>query len=542
MNVCLQCDTPLPDGSRYCPSCGTDTSDPGTSPRSPQPTANLSARLKSVVGDRYEVRRLLGRGGMGAVFLAVDRKLEREVAIKVLPPELAHDEQFVRRFEHEARTAAKLDHHGIIPIYAVESEDDLHYFVMKYVAGRTLDTVLAAGQVPVDLAQRILWECACALGHAHRREVVHRDIKPANIMLDETGRAMLADFGISKALQSASGFTATGQVIGTPHYMSPEQAKGEDVGGASDQYSLAVVGYRLLSGRLPFEDDSVHTVIYKQVFEVPPPIQTVRADIPAFLASAIHRALEKDPDDRFPTMEAFATAVWPENPVTPTDRISAATTRTRRSTPSTDAPTEISQPTATVGRPRPRPRKRRIWPAIAAALVLVLGGGAAFVGLTPTGHDLLERATRLATRSGQPTGGPGGAPAQPESAMVLAAAESMAAQLTATDTGAAPADTQPTPVRQSPPVQEPARRPSRPVERIPPAPQVGYLSIDATPSGLLVVDGREIRDTPVIRLELARGEHVVEIRREGFQTFNERMMITTGNETRKRVTLVPEGM
>ncbi len=541
MSVCVHCNTPLPDGSRYCPTCGTDTSDPGTSPRPPQPTSDLGARLKSVVGDRYEVRRLLGRGGMGAVFLALDRKLEREVAIKVLPPELAHDEQFVRRFEHEARTSAKLDHHGIIPIYAVESDDDLHYFVMKYVAGRTLDAVLAAGQVPVDLAQRILWECACALGHAHRRGVVHRDIKPANIMLDETGRAMLTDFGISKALQSASGFTATGQVIGTPHYMSPEQARGEDVAGASDQYSLAVVGYRLLSGRLPFEDDSVHTVIYKHVFEVPPPIRTVRQDIPAFLATAIHRALEKDPDDRFPTMEAFATGVWPENPVTPTDRISAATTPIRRSTPSTDAPTEISQPTATVGRPRAPARKRRRWPAVAAALVLLLGGGAAFVGLTPTGHDLLERATQLATRSGEPTGDPSGAAAQPESAMVLAAAESTAA-LTVLDTVTPPADTEATPVRQSPPIQTPVRRPSPPVERAPPTPQVGYLTIDATPHGLLVVDGREIRDTPVIRLELPRGEHVVEIRREGFQLFRERMMITTGNETRKRVTLVPEGL
>jgi hypothetical protein len=126
--------------------------------------------------------------------------------------------------------------------------------------------------------------------------------------------------------------------------------------------------------------------------------------------------------------------------------------------------------------------------------------------------------------------------------MVLTAAESTLAASTVTDSAAAPADTQAAPVRQSSPVQQPVRRPSRPVERTPPAPQVGYLSIDATPHGLLVVDGREIRDTPVIRLELARGEHVVEIRREGFQTFRERMMITTGNETRKRITLVPEGM
>jgi serine/threonine-protein kinase len=254
---------------------------------------------------------------MGAVYLATDVALDREVAIKVLPPEIAHDENFVRRFEQEARTAAKLDHPGIMPIYAVEGIGDLHFFVMKFVAGRSLDHVLESGPLPIDLTQQILWEAACALGHAHQRGIVHRDVKPANIMLDEAGHVMLTDFGISKALQSASQFTATGQVIGTPHYMSPEQCKGgAELDGRSDQYSLGVVAYRMLTGYLPFDEDSIHTLLYKHIHETPPPLEQVRAGVPGFLATAVRRAMNKEPADRFATMEDLATAVWPEHPVT----------------------------------------------------------------------------------------------------------------------------------------------------------------------------------------------------------------------------------
>ncbi len=189
--------------------------------------SNLFERLRAALIERYDLRELVGRGGMGAVYLAVDRKLEREVAVKVLPPEFSHDEKVIERFEREARTAAKLDHANVIPIYSVESHGEFHYIVMKYVCGKSLEQILEAGPMPVELAQRIVWEAALALGHAHQRGIVHRDIKPANIMIDEHGRTMLTDFGISKAVESAaSSLTATGQVVGTPHYMSPEQGKG----------------------------------------------------------------------------------------------------------------------------------------------------------------------------------------------------------------------------------------------------------------------------------------------------------------------------
>src|SRR5207248_6107751 len=257
--------------------------------------------------------RLLGKGGMGAVFLAHDLTLEREVAINVLPPDVAQDEQVLRRFQQEAKTAARLDHPNIIPIYRVESEGGLNYFVMKYIVGTSLEDLLDKKEpLPVPDIQRILWEAACALGHAHQRGVVHRDVKPANIMFDHDGRAMLTDFGISKALQAATGFTATGMIIGTPHYMAPEQAKGQTVDGRADQYSLGVVGYRMITGQLPFGGDSVHTILYKHIFEEAPRTSQVQSGVPHFLSDAIARSLAKEPDQRFATMEAFATAVWPE--------------------------------------------------------------------------------------------------------------------------------------------------------------------------------------------------------------------------------------
>jgi len=527
--TCAHCQTPLPEGSRFCPTCGADSSQPDAGPRT-SGTAELLAQLRAAVGDRYEIRSQLGRGGMGAVYLAVDRRLDRDVAIKVLPPELAHDEQFVRRFEQEARTAAKLDHSGIIPIYAVEGERDLHYFVMKYVSGRSLESVLASGPLPIDLVQRILWEAACALGHAHQRGVVHRDVKPANVMLDESGRVLLTDFGISKALRSASSFTATGQVIGTPHYMSPEQAKGDEVGGASDQYSLGVVGYRMLAGRLPYDEDSVHTVIYKHVWEKPPDLQQFRPDAPVFLAAAIHRAMEKDAARRFPTMEAFATAVWPENPVEATAG-SGAHILSRRSVASTDAPTEVSQPTARRVAQPPRRRRSR-WPVAVASAVVILGGGAAALAFTPPGRQLLERAGLAAAADSA---------ADPATAL----SDSVPAPRdTAPVVQAPPADTAVSnpPRQQNPPARPPLTPPvTRPAVGDPVAtPRSGTLAIRSTPDGSVLIDGVERGESPG-QWDLPPGRHIVEVRREGWITWIDTVEITAGNPLRRTPVLRREG-
>jgi serine/threonine protein kinase len=265
----------------------------------------LRERLARALEGRYEIVRLLGRGGMAAVFLAEDLVLERQVAIKVLPPDMTRDGQLIARFQQEAKTAARLDHPSIIPIHRVESEAGLVYIVMKYVAGQSLEDKLSKGRLPIPLVRHVLREAALALGHAHRRRIVHRDVKPANIMLDEDGRVVLTDFGISKALKATTQITGTGTIIGTPHYMAPEQAKGRQVDGRTDQYALGIVGYRALTGKLPFDGDA-HSILYQQVHEPPPSVLDRRADTPADLRSALDRALAKDPKARFPNMEEFA--------------------------------------------------------------------------------------------------------------------------------------------------------------------------------------------------------------------------------------------
>src|SRR5216117_3318520 len=350
---CVKCHTPLPDGSKFCLACGADVTGGGTLGAGTG-TDGLMQRLQRLVEGKYRVDRMVGKGGMGAVFLAHDLTLEREVAIKVLPPDISMDEHIVKRFQQEAKTAAKLDHTNIIPIYRVESEGGLNYFVMKYIAGTSLEDVIDQKQeLTIDYIQRVLWEAACALGHAHQRGVVHRDVKPANIMFDHDSRVMLTDFGISKALQAASGFTGTGMIIGTPHYMAPEQAKGGTLDGRADQYSLGVVAYRMLTGELPYSGDSVHTILYKHIFEEVPRASGKRRDSPEFLTSAIARSLSKEPDQRFGTMEEFATAVWPEQPVA-VPKAGAARSQRRpppARTASADAPNEVTNAPTT---PMPR--------------------------------------------------------------------------------------------------------------------------------------------------------------------------------------------
>jgi serine/threonine protein kinase len=302
VSACPRCHTPLPVDDPFCSQCPPDY------------THELRERLAQALEGRYEIIRLLGRGGMAAVFLAEDLVLERQVAIKVLPPDTTRDGQLITRFQREAKTAAKLDHPSIIPIHRVESEAGLVYIVMKYVSGQSLEDLLLRGPLPIAQVRQILREAALALGHAHRRQIVHRDVKPANIMLDDEGRVVLTDFGISKALEGATQLTGTGTIIGTPAYMSPEQAKGREVDGRADQYALAIVGYRALTGKLPFEGDS-HSILYQQVFEPPPSVLERRPDAPRDLRLALERALAKDSGARFPSMEEFAASISGERAV-----------------------------------------------------------------------------------------------------------------------------------------------------------------------------------------------------------------------------------
>ena len=295
----------MTDEFRFCPTCGTDTSSSGSdAPTEVMPDSTLLLLLRRVVGDRYEIHHLLGRGGMGAVFKATDIKLQRTVAIKVLPPEYATEQRVRDRFLREAQSAAHLDHPNVVSIYVVEDDPELHYFIMKFVEGKPLDQILERGKLPWQEVQHIVFEAAQGLAHAHRRGVVHRDVKPANIVLDAEGHALLADFGISKVQSANTTFTPTGAIVGTPAYLSPEQAKTEEADGRSDQYSLGMVAYRMLAGKPAFAGDSAHTLIYKHIFADVPPLQDECPETPEFLVAAIHRALSKSPgEDNLPQTE-----------------------------------------------------------------------------------------------------------------------------------------------------------------------------------------------------------------------------------------------
>ena len=265
--------------------------------------------LQRALAGRYVLERRLGRGGMGVVYLARELRLDRRVAIKLLPPERAVQPAARERFLREARTAAQLSHPGIVPIFAVHEVSDFVYFAMAYVDGDTLGRrVRQRGPVPYDTAARLLEEVARALAYAHDRGVVHRDVKPDNILLDlATGRALVSDFGIARV---GSGVTTEPQrVVGTAEFMSPEQVLGERVDPRSDLYSLGVVGFFALSGELPFVGPDDMTVLARHVSDPPPPLASVAPGVPPRLAETIERCLAKDPGARFPNGEALAAAL-----------------------------------------------------------------------------------------------------------------------------------------------------------------------------------------------------------------------------------------
>jgi serine/threonine-protein kinase len=263
--------------------------------------------LQQALAGRYSLERELGRGGMGIVYLARDVALDRPVAIKLLPPAMAAQPSLRERFLREARTAAQLSHPNIVPIHMVEQLGDLVFFVMAYVEGETLgQRVRGKGPLPPAQATRVLQEVAWALAYAHLRSIVHRDIKPDNILLESgTGRALVSDFGIARAAETTGG-TAVGEILGTAHYMSPEQACGEQVDGRSDLYSLGVVGFFALSGKLPFEAPDVAALLAMQITRPAPPLSTVAPGVPGRVAQAVDKCLAKAPEDRWPTGEAFA--------------------------------------------------------------------------------------------------------------------------------------------------------------------------------------------------------------------------------------------
>jgi serine/threonine-protein kinase len=275
-------------------------------------TDYLLDRLVAAVGDHYIIEAELGRGGMAAVFRALDVRLNRRVAIKLLPPELAFNNNVRSRFLREAQMAAQLTHPNIVPIYTVDERESLVYFVMALVDGESAAARLGReGSLPIEHVRAIIGDVADALDYAHRQGVVHRDIKPDNILLDAaTGRPMVTDFGIARAAAEEQRLTVTGMAVGTPAYMSPEQAMGErDVDGRSDIYSLGIVAYQMLAGETPFKATNTPAMLMKHVSEPPQPLRRKRPDVPQNLANAIERSLAKKPEDRWRSAAEMRDAV-----------------------------------------------------------------------------------------------------------------------------------------------------------------------------------------------------------------------------------------
>ena len=318
----------------------------------------LRDRVQDAVGTDFRLVELLGRGGMGIVFRANETALDREVALKVLPLDPILAPEAYERFEREAKLAARLDHPNIVPIFSVGRRESVAFYTMRLVRGGSVEQMLESrSRFEYDHALAILRDVAAALDYAHGRGVVHRDIKPANILIGETGHALVADFGIAKALGStsaAAGATGTG-IIGSPGYMSPEQWKGDVVNGRADQYALAVVAFEMLAGRRPYESPNMQELLQKHLAGEVPSVSTYRFGLHEGVDAAMKRALAKSAEERFPTATAFVDAL--------AGLRSATTMRSMR-----------------VPKYEPAARPKRTWLRRVALLSLILGAtaGAAF--------------------------------------------------------------------------------------------------------------------------------------------------------------------
>ena len=325
--------------------------------------------VRTLLAEDYEILEELGRGGMAIVFRAREKALDRDVAIKVLPARLVVDKEFVGRFEHEARTAAKLEHPNIVPIYRVGRagpNGELIYFVMKLLRGQSLSAVLKERRkLDAHEVRKILMETGSALGYAAKRNVVHRDIKPDNIMLDSEGRCVITDFGIAKAPGGQQ--TAAGTSLGTPRYMSPEHAMGQPLDGRSDMYSLGVVAYQCLVGKTPFDAEDPFAVLYKHIND-PLPNPTLEGDESHQIFGVISRMLEKNPNDRFQSANDMIAALGGE--VSAPTLVAAARTSVGMMAPTERIPTPLPWYSPIIARMQQTDRR-----------ILIAGGGVAAVML-----------------------------------------------------------------------------------------------------------------------------------------------------------------
>ncbi len=321
---CFQCGSLLPEGTRFCGHCGVKVSDPdaATVVVEIEDSEALLARMRRIFAGEYDVEGEIGRGGMAVVYRATETALRRPIALKVLRPDIGISASAVQRFKREAQTVASLDHPNIIPVYRVGQLGGVLHIAMKFIEGRSLDVILdAQGALPVPAVLAVLRAAARGLAFANERGIVHRDVKAANILIDTDGRVMVSDFGVALRASDVT-LTTAGTLIGTPAYMSPEQCSGKRAGPQSDQYSLAVVAFQMLTGSTPFESDTLAGIIQHHFFTPPPDLRIARQDIPPALLEVIARALSKSAAQRFGSTSEMLAALE-AIPFTEADRSSS---------------------------------------------------------------------------------------------------------------------------------------------------------------------------------------------------------------------------
>ena len=508
---CSRCGTENADASKFCRSCGLDLSHttPVAGVRDQQVEATELDLVREQLHDEYEILEELGRGGMAIVFKAREKQLERDVAIKVLPFSLAFDKEFVERFQREARTSAKLEHPSIIPIYRVGKSGRAIYFVMKFLRGKPLSSVLAArGTLPPAEIRQILVQVARALAYAHKSGIVHRDIKPDNIMFDEHGLAVVTDFGIAKAA-SGGKLTGTGMSIGTPHYMSPEQARAQPLDGRSDIYSLGVVAFQSLTGRVPFDGEDSFSIGYKHIMEeIPtPPLETYDQRT---VFEITRKMMAKSPDERFQSADDLVTALEAGGGLAAVGLATAAT----KAMPSLAGVRMASAATT----PLPRVaateehHKRSVAAGIALWVVVVaIGLGAPGLYAYKKGLLFFARAAAADSASGVP--------------------RDTLAQRLLSDTGVPPAPDAAAQAAAVTPHADTAR-----TRAVPPG-ALGHLTLQGLPAGARVtLNGMLFRGS---QGDVPPGTYALAVRASGFEPYDRQVVITPGAPSTVRIELQP---
>jgi eukaryotic-like serine/threonine-protein kinase len=556
------------------------------------------ARPGSILSGRYEVQRLLGRGGMGVVYRAHDRALDEDVAVKVLRADIARARDIAERFRAEIRLARKVGHRNVCRIYEYGEHGGLRYIAMELVDGVDLKAVLRAGALPADRALDVVVQVGKGLEAIHEHGIIHRDLKTSNIMIDGRGVVRLMDFGIAKQLQSGKGVTATGHIVGTPEYMSPEQAKGVAIDVRSDIYSLGIVAFEIYTGEVPFHGDTPISTILQHLNE-PPPLDGPRAaHIPPTVVPIIAKALAKNPDDRFasaremvtafraarpvgqvtptplPLPKVSGTADWTETaPSAPTPQPGTATRIVSptpapaampdldATVPQRDVPTRIGYETPrerpiaprdlSLNLMTPEPRGRSWVPAAVGAVLAVV------LGVVLARHLMRPGApTDASPPVSGATSAPGGAVArapsvepaapvdspQPAARRVPSSPSPRTAPAGRALEVAAPYAGRPAVAFRDPPPTTAVSRPVASVAAGPPSADAGTLRVSLQPEAEVTIDNESMGSASTREFALSPGPHVVRLTHPDYQPLRRVVTIATGKTIDLKIVWAEKGV